>query len=148
MWVRFEPGDDGIDFQFLVAYASEPINQSTLYCRDTVQVKTEGMIEDGSGSENYAPRSSCKWQITAPEGKLVEIRFVEFDTEANTDWLYFFNGAATNERIMAAYSGPRIPPTLISWGPKVLLWFVTNDSAQGRGWKAEVTFRDPPASPK
>jgi hypothetical protein len=147
MSVRFEPGEDHVDPTFLIEYASEPINQSTLYCRDTVQVRAEGIIEDGSGSENYSPRSSCKWQITAPEGKVVQIRFLEFDTESNTDWLYFFNGAATNEKIMAAYSGPRIPPPLTSWGRQVLLWFVTNDEHQGRGWKAEVSFRDVSAAP-
>lgn len=146
--VRFEPGPDQINPKYLIEYASDPIDQSTLYCRDTVQVRTERIIEDGSGPNDYSPRSSCKWQITAPEGKVVHIRFLEFDTEANMDWVYFFNGTGTHEKIMAVFSGPRIPPELTSWGRQVLLWFVTNDARQGRGWKAEVTFRDPPAPAK
>lgn len=145
--VAFDPGPAQAGGPFMIEYASESIDQSTLYCRDTQAVKTAGIIEDGSGPEDYSPRSSCQWQITAPAGKVIHVRFLEFDTEANTDWLYFFNGTGTNDTIMAAYSGPRIPPELTTWGQQALLWFVTNDSKQGRGWKAEVSFRDPPAAP-
>lgn len=145
--VAFEPGGNPAGAGFLIEYASEAIDQSTLYCRDTRQVRTERVIEDGSGADPYAPRSSCKWLITAPVGKVIRIRFLEFDTEARTDWVYFFNGAGTNEKMLAAFSGPRIPPELTTWGHQTLLWFVTNDTNQGRGWKAEIKFVDPVVPP-
>ena len=142
-----EPDKHHPDFKFLVEYASKPIDQSTLYCKGLVRVNAEGIIEDGSGPANYSPRSSCQWLITAPSNKRIHLRFLEFDTEPNTDWVYFFNGAGTHEKIMAAFSGSDIPPEVTSWRNQALLWFVTNDSVQGKGWKAQITFVDPPAEP-
>jgi len=87
--------------------------------------------------------SDCKWLITAPKGKVIYIKFVEFDTEVRTDWVYFFNGKGTHEKIMAVYSGPRIPPELTTWSNQVLVWFVTDGKNQRKGWKAEYHFQDP-----
>jgi hypothetical protein len=141
----FEADQGHPDFRFLVEYASQSINQSGLYCKGLVRVNTEGIIEDGSGAANYAPRSHCQWLITAPPNKVIQVKFLEFDTEPNTDWVYFFDGAGTQEKIMAAFSGRNLPPDLTTWRNQALLWFVTNDSVQGKGWKAHITFVDPPA---
>ena len=130
--------------EYVVAYKAEPINFSTLYCSDTEYLTDEGSFADGSGPENYSPRSNCKWQIIAPEGKVIDIRFSEFDTEAKTDFLYFFNGEGTHEKIMAIFSGPDIPPELITWRNKVLVWFVTDSKNQAQGFKANYRFIDRP----
>ena len=103
----------------------------------------KGVFEDGSGTKNYALNSDCKWLITAPAGKVIEIKFTEFDTEAKTDLVYFFNGAGTHEKIMAIFSGPNIPPELTTWKNQVLVWFVTDGKDQGSGWKAEFRFLEP-----
>jgi len=127
----------------LLEYEFETINFSTLYCSGTQRQTVEGTIEDGSNSNDYSPASSCKWLITAPEGQLVHFKFVEFDTEANTDYIYFFDGAGTHEAIMARFSGAGIPPELTTWHNQVLVWFVTDREKQGKGWKAEVRFKMP-----
>jgi hypothetical protein len=143
------PDPDSSDYQLLVEYTSEPIDQSTLFCEGTIELTKEGIIEDGSGPENYSPQSDCKWLITCPPGKAIQIEFLEFDTESNTDWLYFFNGSGTHEQIMAVYSGPNVPPSLTSWSNQLLLWFVTDEKSQGKGWKATVSFIDPePGEPE
>jgi hypothetical protein len=49
---------------------------------------------------------------------------------------------------MAAFSGPNLPPELTTWRNQTLLWFVTNDSVQGKGWKTQVTFQEPPKTKK
>ena len=125
----------------LLEYEIETINFSTLHCKGTQRMLVEGTIEDGSGANDYAPASDCKWLITAPEGQVIHFRFVEFDTEAKTDFIYFFNGAGTQEDIMARFSGPDIPPQLTTWQNQVLVWFVTDRQNQGKGWKAEVSFK-------
>jgi serine protease len=114
------------EFKLLVEYASEPINQSTLYCQETIAVNEPTILEDGSGDQSYSPQTDCKWLITAPAGKVIHIEFLEFDTEANVDWLYFFNGTGTHEKIMAVSSGSKLPPELTTWSNQVLLWFVTD----------------------
>jgi hypothetical protein len=144
--VRLEMAGAGPEMDWLVAYHAEPIDLSRLHCRDTVRINAEVVLEDGSGPEPYSANSDCKWLITAPEGKVIRFDFLEFDTEARTDLLYFFNGAGTHEKIMAIFSGPDIPPQLTTWNREVLVWFVTSESDEGDGWKAEISFVDRPES--
>jgi hypothetical protein len=132
---------------WLLKYEAEPINFSRLYCHDTKQLKKEGAISDGSGSNSYSGKSDCKWQITAPAGKVVRIHFDSLDTQGRTDLIYFFNGAGTHEDVMAVVSGDEMPPEFISWSNQVLVWFVSDDENQGQGWTLNYSFEDPqPAS--
>lgn len=131
------------DFNWLLEYRAEPTELRTLYCRDTVHLFEEGMIEDGSGPHDYTYDNDCKWLITAPEGKVVEFSFTEMDTQPRVDLIYFFDGSGTHEEIMAIFSGTEIPPVLKTWGNKVLVWFLTDGEVQGKGWKAEYRFVDP-----
>ena len=126
----------------LMEYRTEAIDFRTLFCSSTKHLYEEGTIADGSGDQPYSNGSDCKWQITAPEDKVVHFKFTNMDTEPNTDFVYFFNGEGTHEKIMAIFSGQNIPPELTTWGNKVLVWFVTNGENQGQGWKGEFTFID------
>ena len=128
-------------FDWLLEYRAELIDYAGLYCKETVYLHEEGTFEDGSGPNDYSINSDCKWLITAPEGKVINIRFTEFDTEAKTDFVYFFNGSGTHEDIMAVFSGTEIPPELTSWNNRVLVWFVTDGDVQRKGWKAEYRFQ-------
>jgi serine protease len=132
-------------FDGLVEYEVDTIDFRNLHCRGTQKLNTEGSMEDGSGPENYSMETSCKWLITAPRGKVIHIKFTQFDIEALTDWVYFFDGAGTQQtNIMAGFSGPKIPPELTTWSNQVLVWFVTDGKNQGNGWKADYSFQDPP----
>jgi hypothetical protein len=142
--VVLEAGASASNLDGLVEYEVEAIDFRNLYCRGTKKLKGEGTFEDGSGPENYSMETSCKWLITAPKGKVVRFKFTQFNTEALTDWVYFFNGTDTQKiNIMAGFSGPKIPPELTTWGNQVLVWFVTDGKNQGKGWKAEYSFQDP-----
>jgi hypothetical protein len=139
----FEPKGADSQLEWLIEYRAEPIDFRTMYCSGTTELDEEGTFEDGSGEDNYAFHSDCKWLITAPEGKVVKITFSEFDTEPKTDLVYFFSGAGTHEKIMAVFSGPNIPPELTTWRNQVLVWFVTDGRNQGKGFKAKYEFVDP-----
>jgi hypothetical protein len=117
-------------------YEAETIDSSTLYCSGITEIKyPEGYIEDGSGPNNYTGRNNCKWLIVAPPGKKIAIDFVEFDTEPKKDELYVFNGAETNEQILGIFSGHELPPSLKTGGNAALIWFLTSDDIQYKGWK-------------
>lgn len=131
------------ELDWSIQYKADTINFSRLYCRDTEYLQEEGVFEDGSGPKDYSPNSNCKWLITAPKGQVIHLKFTEFDTEARSDQLYFFNGAGTHEMIMAIFSGPNTPPELTTWGNQVLVWFVTDGKNHGKGWKAEYRFVAP-----
>lgn len=141
--VTFEPKGADPQLEWLLEYKAESINFSTLYCSGTEYIEIEGTFDDGSADNDYSARCDCKWLITAPAGKVINIKFTEFDTEAKTDFVYFFDGAGTHEKIMAIFSGPNIPPELTTWRNQVLVWFVTDGKNQGAGWKAKCKFVDP-----
>lgn len=142
-YVLFEPKNASGKLEVLLEYKAEPIDFSKMYCSETVFLDTEGTFTDGSGDEDYAFYSNCKWQITAPKGKVIHFKFTEFDTQPNTDLIYFFNGYGTYEKIMAIFSGPHIPPELTTWNNTVLVWFITDGNDQRRGWKAQYKFVNP-----
>ncbi|MDA3898751.1 MAG: S8 family serine peptidase [Desulfobacteraceae bacterium] len=127
----------------LMDYKAEPIDFRCLYCTGTKNLDVEGAFDDGSGPNDYSYDSDCKWLITAPKGKFIQIKFSEFDTQAKIDKVYFFDGGGTHEDIMAIFSGPNIPPELTTWHNQVLVWFVTDSEEQGKGWRAEYRFVNP-----
>lgn len=121
---------------FEVDFWVETIDSSTLYCQDTRYWETaEGTFTDGSGDAPYANQSACRWQITVPAGKRVEIWFDAFDTEAQTDFVYLFEGRSSiPANMLAKFSGPDLPPVVQSRTHEVLVWFVTDDQRTGQGW--------------
>ena len=123
-------------------------NLSLKYCRGLVNVTAPQVLTDGSGSSNYSNGLSCKWQVSAPPGKIAEFKFNKLDTEPNTDKIYLFNGMATNEKIIAVLSGQKLPPTVQSWTNETLMWFVTNDNITGQGWEVDIRFVDAPKPEK
>ncbi|MDX2001901.1 MAG: S8 family serine peptidase [Chitinophagales bacterium] len=129
-----------------IKYAVEPIDSAKLYCFDLVELtQPEGEIEDGSGNENYANKCACKWQIIAPEGKRIKVEFLEFDTQPKIDFVWLFEGSVTHEDMLSAkFSGPDMPPTIISRSNQLLVWFVTDNSIIAKGWKLRYSFTDEP----
>jgi len=120
-----------------VGYSALTIDSTRLYCGD-IQYYTipEGEITDGSFANDYANGCSCKWQIIAPEGKRITFEFVEFDTQPNTDFVYLFDGESTIPgNIIAKFSGTHTPPEVTSRTNKALIWFVTDSTVTGEGWK-------------
>ncbi len=141
--VVFEPKGADKQLEWLLEYRAEPIDFRSLHCGGTQRLSVPGVLEDGSGPEDYSAEVDCKWLITAPEGKLIHFKFSEFDTEPRTDMLYFFDGSGTHENIMAIFTGPDVPPELTTWHNQALVWFVTNGEKQEKGWRAEYRFVDP-----
>ena len=125
-------------------YEVVTVDSSTLFCGNTVTTVngSEGTIEDGSGDLNYTGRNDCKWQITVPEGKKIQLNFEQFDTEPKIDQVYIFNGNSTKDPILAIFSGHTIPPAIKSWGNTVLVWFLTSEENNFKGWKLHYTAID------
>ena len=92
----------------------------------------------------YSARTDCRWHIMAPEGKVIRFQFDEIDTEAKTDFVFFFNGSGTRQdQLMAVFSGSDTPPDVTTWSNEVLVWFATDGQNQGRGWQVTYRFQNP-----
>lgn len=119
------------------SYYMETIDSTTLYCKDTqIITQASGWLTDNSGNENYANNSECKWQLTVPKGKRIRIEFDSMDTQANVDFVWIFDGKATlPDNLLAKFSGANIPPVITTLSNEVLIWFVTDSTTSGKGWK-------------
>lgn len=119
-------------------YVIEPIDSSTLYCRDkqTIQVSDSGWLDDGSAAFPYSNNCVCMWQLSAPAGKRIQIQFTELETEPNRDQIFFYDGVATHpDYLFASISGNRLPPSFESSSSNVLIWFLSDKVNVYAGWK-------------
>jgi len=118
------------------------LDSSTLYCRGTRELSGDsGHASDGSGSAPYAHECDCRWQLHVPPGHRIRLEFDTFQTAAGLDQLHIFQGTATlPENLMALFSGPHLPPPLVSPGNDLLLWFPSSTTGTGQGfsfhWRA------------
>jgi hypothetical protein len=118
------------------------LDSSTLYCRGTQELSGDsGRASDGSGPAPYAHECDCKWHIHVPTGHRIRLDFDTFQTEAHTDQLEIFQGTATlPDNLLALFSGPQLPPPLVSASNDLLLWFPSSPTGSGQGfsfhWKA------------
>lgn len=132
---------EGEDTDVFLSYESYLLDSSNYYCeilsaRDGIQ----GSIVDGSGSASYVNETDCRWLITTTEGNRVIITFEDFATQADTDFVYIFDGdQPIQANMLARFSGTDLPPMVISGSNKVLVWFITNEQVQGDGWKMNYT---------
>jgi CUB domain len=132
--------------QIGINYQSEPLDSATLYCRGTLYFEGDsGEFEDGSGNAPYAGNCDCKWQITVPEGKRIQLDFDKFETKAKVDYVCIFQGTGTQQdNMIAKFSGPDLPPILTTGMNQTLLWFVTDKNGGLKGWHVKYKAVDDP----
>lgn len=129
---------------FKIDYEAEVVDSARLYCKDVQFFELdEGVITDGSMQNSYTNYNNCKWVIRAPAGKYIQIDFTSISTQANQDYVYLFDGeTAIPRNLIAKFSGSSTPPKVTSRSNKVLIWFVTDDSIAGQGWKLKYKIVD------
>lgn len=120
-----------------IEYFGIPVDSSSLYCSGTKYLNdSEGFIEDGSRMEKYTNLCDCKWIINVEKGKRIRFEFDQMNTQTNIDFVYLFDGStAIPENIIAKFSGQHKPPIVISRTNEVLVWFLTDKSSTGQGWR-------------
>ncbi|MFT6033844.1 MAG: hypothetical protein ACI854_002385 [Arenicella sp.] len=133
-------------FQFGLQYATKNINFAQIYCKGVLVVDQPGVIDDGSGDNQYAANSDCKWLIKAVEGYDIGFQFTQLDTEVNVDSVYLFRGETTQQNnFLMRVSGSQLPYKAIVEQDDALLWFVSDEKNQGAGFSVTIT-REPKRS--
>jgi len=122
-------------------YRKLELDSSTLHCRGTKELSSDtGHSSDGSGSAPYAHECDCKWQIHVPPGHRIRLDFDTFQTAAGLDQLHVFQGTQTlQENLLALFSGPQLPPPLVSASNDLLLWFPSSKTGTGQGFSFRWT---------
>lgn len=111
------------------------------YCQGhTTITYLRGSVEDGSGWFNYQDDAACSWLISPEDPeydsiKSIKITFLKFDTQAEGDTLFIYNGPDESFPLIGAYSGNSIPGVIVSEGNQVYLKFLTNSLTSKEGWQ-------------
>lgn len=97
----------------------------------------EGVIEDGSGNNEYSDDSDCTWLVQGALGSNIRLTFTEFNTELCCDFVSIYDGINDNAPLLATYSGSSLPATIQTSQPNVFIEFETDGSATRSGWEIE-----------
>ena len=134
MLVRFSSNSSSPGNGFEASYYTE----STGFCNSrTVFTKPSGLINDGSGCENYNHNNDCTWIISPIEhDKNISLEFTEFDLAEN-DFVRIYNGVSIKEaNLIATFTGIDLPERSLSDSDKMLIRFTSDDLDSRQGFEA------------
>ncbi|MEO0038519.1 MAG: hypothetical protein RIQ59_1730 [Bacteroidota bacterium] len=112
------------------------------YCSGVTYItEPNGKISDGSEIANYNNNSNCKWVIAPSGATKINLNFTAFNSQANIDKVYVYNGADDTAPLLATWWGNTLPPTIsTSDGVGAMcIKFVSDASTTSSGWSANYT---------
>lgn len=88
----------------------------------------------------YGDKADCLWRLHADAGKNIQLHFLDFDLEATYDTLEIRDGPDLESTLLGVFTGSKGPTNdLFSSTNEMSLWFLTDSSTFGRGFKANFT---------
>lgn len=120
--------DDGYT-DFWDAIEAKITDCSVTPCTDT--------IYDGGGPQGrYYNNEDYTFTITPAGAVQTSLRFLSFETEANYDTLWLYDGPSTDFPLIGAYHGTNSPGYVIASGPSITLRFKSDGATRAPGWIA------------
>jgi Zn-dependent metalloprotease len=96
-----------------------------------------------AGSFNFYDNNENKTLTLTPATpeSAIRLKFTHFDTEADNDILFVYDGTDTSAPLLGSFSGTTVPSSLRATNPegKLTLQFITNGTVTSSGWEANVT---------
>ncbi|XP_077568652.1 CUB and sushi domain-containing protein 1-like isoform X2 [Stigmatopora nigra] len=84
---------------------------------------------------NYPGNLDCTWQIILPTGYGAHIRFHNFSSEDNHDFLEVRSGLQHSSALIGQFTGSQIPLPLLSTTHQTIIHFYSDHSENRRGFK-------------
>ncbi len=97
------------------------------------------IIGDGSGYSYYWNNTNCGWLIQPPNANKILLTFMQFQTEAQKDFVNIYDGTDATAPLLGSYSGHNLPSTLIANSGSMFITFTTDGENQDQGWQAYYT---------
>ena len=133
---------------------NQEIKQNYIHVSESILMQNgevttcSGLFYDPSGPDsNYG--NNLNYTMTfypETENASISVAFTQFNTEANYDYLYIYNGISTSANLIGQYSGTTSPGTVTATNADGALTFVfTSDGSQtASGWVATVSCVERP----
>ncbi len=120
---------------YAVGIGNDPNN----FCSGTTNLTApSGTITDGSGSANYNNNANCKWVIAPAGATQIQLTFTAFDTEADYDTVFVYDGPDETFPVLTTWWGNTLPPVITTTsGVGAICVIFTSDVTQtAGGWSA------------
>ncbi len=116
---------------FVSIYLTVCCGASDIHLEDDVPVE----LQSYNFPNTYPNNMNCIWFVTALNGGVVMVQFLDFDTEIRFDYfsLGFGHDDISEESRVLYMTGPWSPISVISDGPRLWIRFQTDVSKSGRG---------------
>ncbi|XP_028278335.1 enteropeptidase [Parambassis ranga] len=89
---------------------------------------------------SYGDKASCLWTLHAIKGHNIQLHFLDFDVEATFDVVEVRDGVGPNSTLLAILTGSDGPASdLFSTTNQMTVWFFTDSSGHGRGFRANFS---------
>lgn len=123
----------------LILTLSFNVSGQTAMSTGTVTLNN-GTYTDPNGFSNYANSSNITQTICASSpGQCVTIQFLEFNLEANFDYLRIYNGSTTSPaNLIATLTGNYLPTNFTSTSGCLTLIFTSDSNVSSSGWFANI----------
>merc|ERR1712137_1381226 len=91
--------------------------------------------QDSVGCNGYESGVVEEWQLVAQSvNESISLTWNSFDTEANHDIVYVYDGADATATLLGSYSGNEFPDSIVSSTQNLFVKFVADDNhVQGQG---------------
>jgi RHS repeat-associated protein len=136
LFIRFT-SDGSLNFSgWRVDYSSVIKNQAF----DRVYTEMSGTFDDSSGDDPYVNDFFGSYLIQPPGASKVTLSFPYFNTEANYDFVYVYDGPDASAPLIGRFHNGNLPPAYItSSGGSLFIRFDTDASIVMNGWTAQYT---------
>src|SRR6218665_574577 len=135
--------DPGINWNWALYYTLVNNNPT----QTTFATATGTFTDTGGASANYANDERYFTLIQPAGATSISLNFSAFNTEANWDYLYIYDGATNTAPLIGTYTGTTSPGTVVSSGGSLLIEFRSDCATVAAGWNASWTSIIPTTTP-
>uniref|UniRef100_A0A8C7F586 CUB and Sushi multiple domains 2 n=1 Tax=Oncorhynchus kisutch TaxID=8019 RepID=A0A8C7F586_ONCKI len=109
--------------------------RKALNCSYSLQ-SPNGTIESPGYPYGYPNYANCTWVILAAEHNRIQLVFQGFALEEDFDLLSIYDGPPSPGNLRTRLTGFQLPSPIVSTGPSLTLWLLTDYAVSGQGFKA------------
>ncbi|XP_055074905.1 CUB and sushi domain-containing protein 2 [Misgurnus anguillicaudatus] len=95
-----------------------------------------GTIESPGYPYGYPNYANCTWVIVAQEHNRIQLVFQGFALEEDFDILSVYDGQPSPGNLRTRLTGFQLPAPIVSTGPRLTLWLLSDYAVSGQGFKA------------
>ncbi|XP_041089827.1 CUB and sushi domain-containing protein 2-like [Polyodon spathula] len=95
-----------------------------------------GTIESPGFPYGYPNYANCTWSVQAQDHSRIQLVFQAFALEEDFDVLSVYDGQPQQGNLRTRLTGFQVPAPVVSTGPLVTLWLLSDYAVSGQGFKA------------